>query len=485
MNKPWPVICLAWLALSASGGASAAGTTSWELCARGIGSQPPFTQTLRVQLTLAGATLDTELVKPFAAQLIRATLWPGRAEQVYVELYDEAECAAALGDRAELRAEVSDADVAAARAALGRGEEDFSVVAEVATRTRTRVDATSRSAELQKQWLRIYYATNRQRRGGADAAVATATATAFGNEPVDELSLGALEVAVINQNAMRDVQSTAVLRLERATSVDDFQVATTLRPLSLPAWRAELRQRAARFEQPGVLLFIHGYNVSFVGAAQRAAQLAYDLAFPGPTVFFSWPSDASTIRYLQDGRDARASRHQAARLLGEVAGLLPNGPVYIVAHSMGNRVLSEGLMQLLEDDPAKRRALREVVMAAPDLDQDDFRQNIASRIGIGAASGPRFTLYASAHDLALSMSQALQGGQRLGHGGEALYVQRGLDSVDATAITKEFFALNHSYFGDKTTVLADLFHLIRQRVPATKRPNLKPLPLPAGPAWAF
>jgi esterase/lipase superfamily enzyme len=455
----------------------------WDLCARGIGSAPPFTQTLRVQLTLSGAELDADLVKPFAAQLIRATLWPGRAEQVYVELYDEKECTAALGDRAELKADVSEADVADARAALGRGEADLAVVSVVARRTQTRLETLPRVDETQKQWLRIYYATNRQPLGQTQGGARPADA--FGTELVETLSFGAVEVAVLNQTQMRDIQSTAVLRLEKATSLDDIELGATLTPLSLEDWRNELRKRAERFERPGVLLFIHGYKNSFVDAAKRAGQLAYDLAFPGPTVFFSWPSDAALFNYKDDLHDARLSRRAAARVLAEATGLLPGGPVYVVAHSMGNRVFSEGMMQLAEDEPGRRRALREVVMAAPDLDQEEFRQNIAARIGVGASGGPRFTLYANARDMALKLSEALQGGQRLGHGGAALYTQRGLDSVDATAVAKEFFGLNHSYFGDKTTVLADLFHLIRQRTPAAQRPNLKLLPMPGVSAWAF
>ena len=97
--------------------------------------------------------------------------------------------------------------------------------------------------------------------------------------------------------------------------------------------------------------------------------------------------------------------------------------------------------------------------------------------------GPRYTLYASEHDLALTSSQLLQGGKRLGFGGVDLYESFGLDSIDASEVTKEFFSLGHSYFGDKATVLGDLFYLIRYGLPPGRRPNLK---LIAGhEAWQF
>jgi esterase/lipase superfamily enzyme len=268
------------------------------------------------------------------------------------------------------------------------------------------------------------------------------------------------------------MESPAVFKFEKATSLDDFAVAGKLVPLSRDEWLIELKHRASRFEKPGVLLFIHGYNVPFVDAARRTAQMSYDLAFPGPTVFFAWPSDASVIAYLRDGRDAENSWGAAMSVLSDVAGLLPNGPVYLVAHSMGNRVMIGGLARLLEEAPGKRRAIREVIMAAPDVDQDSFRLNAAPKL---LNTGPRFTLYANEDDLALESSEFLHGGNRLGMGGKSLFVANGMDSIDASAVTTKFFGLNHAYFGDKTTILSDIFFLIRQALPPEKRPHLKPI----------
>ena len=467
--------------LAALAGAACAESRSEDLCARGIGQNPlaPFTQTMRVKLQLSGAALDEDVFKIFVEQLIRAKVWNGQAEQVAVEPYDADECSASLGKVSEIAAEVSETEVAAIKAALGRGSGDgvFAAVADLARRASLRLDLSDTGETEQKRWLRVYYASNRNATG------ATLTATAFGNERVDALSYGAVDVALKHQAEMRDIESPAVLKIDKATSLSDFEVATQLQAMTLEAWRAELRRRAARFEQPGVLLFIHGFNVTFAAAAQRSAQLAYDLAFPGPTVFLSWPSDASVVKYLRDGRDARNSRQAVAKVLSELSGLmLPAGPVYVIAHSMGNRLLTEGYAQLLEDQPGRARAFREIVMAAPDVDQEDFRLNIAPRI---LSSGPRFTLYASEHDLALGSSEWLQGGKRLGFGGKDLFVERGIDSVDASAVTKEFFSLNHSYFGDTTTVLADIFHLVRRRMPPGERPHLTAQQRSDGKAWTL
>ena len=82
----------------------------------------------------------------------------------------------------------------------------------------------------------------------------------------------------------------------------------------------------------------------------------------------------------------------------------------------------------------------------------------------------------SDHDLALASSQFMQGGRRMGFGGTDLYESFGLDSIDASDVTSEFFSLGHSYFGDKATVLGDLFYLIRNGLPPEKRPNLHRIP---------
>ena len=49
-----------------------------------------------------------------------------------------------------------------------------------------------------------------------------------------------------------------------------------------------------------MLLYIHGYKNSFQVAAERAAQIAYDIRFPGVTSFFSWASADEVTGYFAD-----------------------------------------------------------------------------------------------------------------------------------------------------------------------------------------
>jgi len=50
-----------------------------------------------------------------------------------------------------------------------------------------------------------------------------------------------------------------------------------------------------------VLLYIHGYTVSYNRALKRAAQLKNDLKFEGLVILFSWPTMGHPLAYSRDG----------------------------------------------------------------------------------------------------------------------------------------------------------------------------------------
>jgi hypothetical protein len=97
-----------------------------------------------------------------------------------------------------------------------------------------------------------------------------------------------------------------------------------------------------------------------------------------------------------------------------------------------------------------------VVLAAPDVEVDLFRR----RMTTFARLAGRTTLYASSADKALEASLRFHQHRRAGQGAPDIVVMPGqLDSVDATAMSTDFLA--HSYFGDHSSVIGDLFALLR------------------------
>jgi len=85
-----------------------------------------------------------------------------------------------------------------------------------------------------------------------------------------------------------------------------------------------------------IVVFLHGYNVSFKDAAIRAAQLGCDLSISGVMSFFSWPSRGTYRGYLADAATIEATESFITRFLIDMANVNNASNVHVIAHSMGN-----------------------------------------------------------------------------------------------------------------------------------------------------
>src|SRR5690606_25438826 len=117
--------------------------------------------------------------------------------------------------------------------------------------------------------------------------------------------------------------------------------------LTADAAYAEIGRAFAKARSQSLLLFVHGYNTSFEEAAMRTAQLAYDLNFGGVPLFFSWPSAASLTGYWRDEDTVELSETAFDRALDDLSRL-PAKSVYVVAHSMGSRLVSRVLRSRID-----------------------------------------------------------------------------------------------------------------------------------------
>lgn len=153
----------------------------------------------------------------------------------------------------------------------------------------------------------------------------------------------------------------------------------------------------------GVVVFVHGFNHNFPEALYRLVQLSVDSRADGVPVLFSWPSAGSPFAYLADKDAVAFSRDGLARTLSALVDDAEGAPVQVVAHSMGGLLTMEALRQLKlegQDDVLDKLS---VVMAAPDIDPDVFRAQIAV-IGPMART---MTLLVSQDDRALDLSSRL------------------------------------------------------------------------------
>jgi esterase/lipase superfamily enzyme len=159
-----------------------------------------------------------------------------------------------------------------------------------------------------------------------------------------------------------------------------------------------------------ILVYVHGFNTSYDEARFRLAQIVVDGRYGGVPVLFTWPSRAQLLAYGADKESATYSRDALERLLTTLAATPGIGRVHILAHSMGTWLTMEALRELaIGGQPDLRGRLGDVMLAAPDIDLDVFKQQLAR------LDPNHFTVFVSSGDRALSVSRSLAGDrQRLG-----------------------------------------------------------------------
>jgi esterase/lipase superfamily enzyme len=233
---------------------------------------------------------------------------------------------------------------------------------------------------------------------------------------------------------------------------------------------AELREHTVTRGEDELLVYVHGYNTSFEDAALRAAQLAVDLQMTGPPVFFSWPSHANAARYTFDETNALASDTYLREFLETLVRQCGAKKIHLLAHSMGNIVLTDALRELTRDLSSEERAIvHEVVLAAPDIDRRVFLREIAPAI----APNHHVTLYVSAKDVALGTSRRFHDHQRAGDARPQITLFEGIDTIDASFVDTS--KLGHSYYSEQVPVLFDLLQLFKNGYPPAERPSLEKL----------
>lgn len=261
------------------------------------------------------------------------------------------------------------------------------------------------------------------------------------------------------------------------------------RPMAGDAFRAELAERlrhrtgAAR----DALVYVHGFNTGYQEATFRLAQVVADADFAGIPVLFTWPSRESLLAYGGDREIATSSRDQMEKLFVDLAALPNVGRIHVLAHSMGAWLAMEGLRQAtLAGHRDLGGKLGEVMLAAPDIDLDVFRQQIA-RVG----SPSRFTVFSATDDRALQVSSILAGERtRLGAidltnaQNRALVERLGVRVIDLTSIEGvRDLAFRHGTYAEAPTIVALIGSKLNAPpaeppVPPTEPVQTSPLPGP-------
>lgn len=303
----------------------------------------------------------------------------------------------------------------------------------------------------------VHYATDRKATG------ATAPNDFYGAEYAESLYYGLLTVSIPRRHEIGRIERPTVWSLWREDPADHV-VLRRIDVLDEAAFFSSLAAEVARLDRKTAFVFVHGFNVTFAEAAWRAAQMAYDLflvgeernvaALSAAPILYSWPSWGDAVRYTHDYNNATASVGHFQSFLKDVAARSGAEEITVIAHSMGNQVLVGaleriGLAMQPDDDPL----VREIVLAAADVDQRVYRQAAA----VVRRTGRRMTLYASDRDRALKLSIKANGFARAGDATGGIVIVNDVDSIDASAVGEDILA--HSYVGEPD-LLVDLHDLM-------------------------
>ena len=228
-----------------------------------------------------------------------------------------------------------------------------------------------------------------------------------------------------------------------------------------------LKTKLTNVKENDILIFIHGFNVSFASAVRRTAQVIYDLKFKGVPMAYSWPSKGEVSEYMYDEASVQYTTPHLVAFLKNVIENRGKANIHIIGHSMGTRALTNALKEISFLYPGKH-PFKNIILAAPDIDRDVFRESLFPYI---IKTTDKITLYASSSDKALQLSETLHSGSRIGEGGDEVFVYPGLDTIDATGVDTSL--LGHSYFAQKKILVTDLKEVIVKSLPPQKRRSLK------------
>ncbi len=294
------------------------------------------------------------------------------------------------------------------------------------------------------------------------------------------LQMGVCEVSIPKDHRIGEIESPTILRLEFRPDKSKHVVLQKLEVLPPGEFFQDLRTCVASSKRKEAFVFVHGYNVTFEKAALRTAQMAHDLKFDGAPIFYSWPSQGSILKYTVDENNVTWTVPHLKQFLVDIAEQSGANEIHLVAHSMGNRALTTALRELTYDQRDNTQLFNQVVLAAPDIDADIFKRQIAPAI---QKTARRVTLYASSNDQALLASKQVHGYARAGDSGAGLVVIPGIETVDVSAVETSF--LGHSYYGDNNSIISDLFHLLHKKLPASHRDWLRPKDRDGLTYWEF
>lgn len=167
---------------------------------------------------------------------------------------------------------------------------------------------------------------------------------------------------------------------------------------------------------------------------------------------YSWASNGNVESYVSDEENVQLTKKHLINFLINLNEKTKPKNIHIIAHSMGNRALTEALKDFSRDN--KKLNINQVILAAPDINKKIFEQEIVPNI---SKMAKQFTIYTSNKDRALLASQKIHKYYRVGNV-KANY--NGFNTVDISEINCDDI-FYHGCFAESRPVMMDIHQLFQ------------------------
>jgi esterase/lipase superfamily enzyme len=250
--------------------------------------------------------------------------------------------------------------------------------------------------------LDVFYATTRMREKESKKTLP------FNAHLADKASFGSMSVKI-------DPSLTIGKMLPEKLKARSKMGVKTAKMMDEKDFMAELSSKVAASPNRSLLVLVFGYKDSFEENAIKAGWFAYMLDVNTPVLLFDWPGDQSLSipGYNKARHYAEASGPALGELLVKIDREIKPDKLWLKGSSLGCETICDAFEHIyqhekMRDDDA---GIAEVILAAPDVSEDDFKEKFGRHI---AALTERLTVYVSSDDEALLMSGFLSGHKRLG-----------------------------------------------------------------------
>lgn len=210
------------------------------------------------------------------------------------------------------------------------------------------------------------------------------------------------------------------------------------------AFVARINQHIEKLRNPEVILYVHGYRVTFDEVAVLMGSVSKYLG-DGATVAFQWPTGQHFWNYLSDCPNAKKYVPDIERTI-DLLSQTNAQHVNLLAYSCGSPLLAEALKNLRgrypdegHEELLERYRIGSVIFAASDIDLKTFA---LSHIPAILDVAQQTTIYMSRRDAALGFSSMVAGASRVGRPTEEDFASLKPEDIERLAAATNLHAID-------------------------------------------